>query len=130
MSNNRILLGSGVVFPFVLNDTGGIDIKEGTELIRSSILNILAWSYGNRYFLGQFGTKIDRLIEKPTDSVTLDLVREYVIESINQFETRIKLIQVSTEVQNETVYVYLKYRVIQDNTTDSFIIPFYSQVRY
>jgi uncharacterized protein len=124
------LLGKGIAFPLTLDSTGKAEILDGKELIKHSIINILSWNYGRRYFLGEYGSKVEQLIEKPLDYVTLDLVREFVIEVITRWEKRITLKQVSIEVQNESVLVYLKYEIIADNSVDSFIIPFYSQIRH
>lgn len=124
------LLGTGIAFPLELDDSGKAKILDGKELIKHSIMNILSWYYGRRYFLGIYGSKMERLIEKPLDYVTLDLIREFVIESINRWEKRINLKQVSIDIKNESVYVYLKYEIIADNSSDSFIIPFYSQIRH
>jgi phage baseplate assembly protein W len=122
-------LGSGIAFPLQIED-GRAKILTGVSLIKLSILNIIVWPYGRRYFMGQYGSKIDSLLEKPADIVTLNLVRDFIIESINTFEKRIKLIEVRLYIEDETMKAFLKYLIVQDNTVDSFIVPFYSQIRY
>lgn len=116
------IYGRGLPFPFTMEDGKPVTIT-GPNLIRHSLVNLLAWDYGTRYFMGHFGTKINRLLETPADDVLITLIREYVVESINRFEKRISLISVDIELKNELVEIYLKYRVVEDNTVDSFIVP-------
>ena len=126
---NDLIYGQGIVFPIKLEE-GKPVVTEGSELIKHSLANLLAWDYGQRYFLGQFGTKIHNLIERPFDDVTATLIREYVIEVISIFEKRITLKSVSIEMIDEIITISLSYTIKINNTTDSFIIPFYSQIRY
>lgn len=118
-------LGKGIGFPIELDGGKHKTLKEA-ELIRLSIPNILAWDIGTRYFNGSYGSKWGRLIERPLDYITLDLVRFHVIEAIHKYEKRIELISVFTSIVNEKLYIHLKYKIIIDNTTDTFILPFYN----
>ena len=124
-----LIYGQGIAFPLTMEE-GRPVITTGSDLIKFSIANLLAWGYGQRYFLGHFGTKAERLIERPADDVTVALIREYVIESITRFEKRIKLISVNVNMDGEKIDILLKYKIIDNNTVDSFIIPFYSKIRH
>ena len=123
------IYGTGLSFPFEM-ENGKPKLITGVELIRHSLVNLLAWEYGRRYFMGHFGTKINRLLEQPADDVTVTLIREYIIEAINRFEKRISLISADIQTRDETIDVILRYQVIDDNTVDSFIVPMYTSIQY
>lgn len=123
-ARDNYYLGKGIGFPIQL-DNGSARVSKGVDLIRLAIPNILSWYYSQRYFQGEYGSKWERMVEKPLDTITLSLVRTFIIEAITRYEKRIKLLAVNLVVQNEKIYAHLKYKVILDNTTDSFIIPFY-----
>lgn len=118
-------LGKGIAFPIEL-ENGSSKIIKGKDLIRFSILNILSWYIGQRYFNGSYGSKLEFLLEKPLDFITLDLVRSFVIEAIGKYEKRIELLEVTMAIVEEKLFVHLKYKLNIDKTTDTFIIPFYN----
>lgn len=128
--NNNInkYLGSGIGFPIEL-ENGSAKILTGVELIKLSIVTIISWAWGQRYFMGEFGSKWERLIEKPLDNVTMSLVRTFVIEAITTYETRIELLETNSFAQGEKLFVYIKYKIKVNGSTDSFIIPFYNIIK-
>ena len=111
---------SGLSFPIGLS-SGSTVLMTGIELLRNDILNLLNHRITERYFAGQYGVKFWDQIEQPNDNVTLALVREFTIEALNLYETRIKLLAVNTTVSNEKIYVQLKYIILELALEDSFI---------
>jgi phage baseplate assembly protein W len=125
------LIGKGIVFPFILEEQGRIEIKGGIPLIRASLTNILSWPYADRYFLKEFGSRLYELIDEPNDDVLKSLVRQFIIDSIEIWEKRIKLTGVNMERTNpQTLNVQISYRVIATQQEDSFIFPFYTEIQY
>jgi uncharacterized protein len=121
-------LGTGIGFPIEL-DNGSAKILGGKELIKLSIPGILCWAYSQRYFMGEYGSKWEKLLEKPLDFKTASLVRTFVVEAISTYETRIELLEANVFSQDEKLFVYLKYKIRLNSTEDSFIIPFYNIIR-
>ena len=105
-TSNSYYLGKGIGFPIDL-DNGSAKILSNVDLIRLSLPNILSWYYGQRYFQGEYGSKWERMIERPLDSITLSLVRTFIIEAITRYEKRIKLLAVNLVVQNQNNYAQL-----------------------
>jgi len=126
---SSILLGKGPVFPIKIED-GTVPMDKGVTLIRHSIMNILFFPKRFRFFMGHYGGKIEHYLEQPLDEVTLDLIRESVIDSLATFEKRIQLNQVEVKSENDTAQLFLSYTIIKSNTRDSFIIPMYSRIRH
>lgn len=121
-------IGQGIVFPLVLSN-GKTPIVSGFELIRSSIRMILGWPNGTRYYLAEFGSRLEELLEEPNDEVLKAVVRTFVIDAITDWEKRIYL--VSSEIVNVTptrVDIQLTYRVVNSQTEDTYIFPFYRKI--
>jgi len=85
----------GLYFPIVLS--AGAPVKPSLEdSIDSSLRIILSWPYLNRYFLNKFGSVLHRLVSEPNTQYLLIQVKQYVIYSIELWETRIEIQQVET----------------------------------
>lgn len=121
-------IGSGIVFPLELQD-GRAVIKTGFDLIRASIKNIVHWPEGQRFFLAEFGSRIERLIEEPNDSVLKQIIYTFIVDPINRWEARIVLVDATiVDVDFSKVNISLRYRIINSQSEDSFIFPFYRQI--
>ena len=121
-------IGSGIVFPLELQD-GRAVIKTGFDLIRASIKNIVHWPEGQRFFLAEFGSRIERLIEEPNDSVLKQIIYTFIVDPINRWEARIVLVDATiVDVDFSKVNISLRYRIINSQSEHSFIFPFYRQI--
>lgn len=127
---NDKILGKGITFPFQLVD-GKIIIESDVALIRKSIISILNWPVGTRYFNSEYGSMLKDLLEDPNDIVLEGLVRRYIIEAITKWETRIKLL-VPPQIYREDnkINIRLTYEIIKTAQQDSFVFPFYQTIKY
>lgn len=126
-----ILLGNGITFPIELDSTGKPPIETGTELIRSSIRIILAYTWGERFFLRNFGANTDNLLEEPNIDLLEDILEYQIKTSIHKFEKRVKNLTVSIESNHDIkIEVRITYEIIQTQYHDSFIYPFYKDIKY
>lgn len=124
MSNTNLYIGKGLVFPIQLAN-GKATGESSRELIKSSIITILGWPRGSRYFLPEFGSDLHKLIGQKNDDIAKALVVDFIVESINRWETRINLLQITiTDVSEAKISVYLRYEIINEKVEDSFIYPF------
>jgi phage baseplate assembly protein W len=128
LDSNRII-GGGVIFPLTVVD-GGVRIDSGIPLIESSLKNIFSYQNNQRFFLGEFSTRLHELIERPLDSLTLSLINDFVIETVETWEKRITLKSIEKYIENEVVYVNLNYVVNNTQVEGNFIFPFYSTLIY
>lgn len=121
-------IGSGIVFPIELSN-GRAVIKTGFDLIRASIKNIVHWPEGQRFFLAEYGSRIERLLEEPNDAVLKQIIYSFIVDPINQWEPRIVLVDATiVDVDFSKVNISLRYRIINSQSEDSFIFPFYRQI--
>jgi phage baseplate assembly protein W len=123
-------IGSGLTFPIELNNGRGV-IKTGFDLIRSSIRAIVMWPEGQRFYLAEFGSKLERLIEEPNDDVLKQIIYTFIVDPINQWEKRISLTQAEiVSVDDRSINISLTYRILNSQSEDSFIFPFYRKITY
>lgn len=123
-------IGQGLTFPINLQN-GKPSIDSGFNLIRASIRNILAFEYGTRYFLAEFGSRLNELLEEPNDEILWNTINTFIVDAITTWEKRVSTI--STQIVSsspEKVEVSILYRVNNSQTVDNFIYPFYRQIIY
>lgn len=133
MSSKNIFIGSGLIFPITLNSEGRPDIKSDIELIRSSILNIIYWPKGRRFFNQKYGCDIERCLEEPDDSVSKALIKHYVVEAIELWEKKVETIPSLIKVLDSKptiVNIQITYIIKNTKETDTFVFPFYKNITF
>src|SRR5882757_5544847 len=107
----RDFIGNGLVFPIQLDNGRGV-ISSGFDLIRGSIKNILAFKYGTRFFLAEFGSRINDLLEEPNDEILQNLVKRFIIDAITQWEKRVSTVDSSIIMIDDTsIQVSISYQI-------------------
>lgn len=130
-SNAEKFLGNGMIFPIVLNNSGRPDIVGGKELLEASFKHIMSWAFGTRYMLGEFGTKLEQLLQEPNDLVLQTLVKHYTVDVISKWEKRVEVLEVKLESKEDTILnIKITYKVISTKQEESFIFPYYSQLKF
>lgn len=121
--NNK--LGKGIVFPVQLLN-GAPVVVTGTDLIESSLKLILGWPYRDRFFLARFGSRIEELLEEPSGALLENMIEYFIFDSIRTWEPRIRLRNTSIVYNGkDKVEVLIEYTVVQSETRESFVYPFY-----
>jgi phage baseplate assembly protein W len=120
-------VGRGITLPLKLSG-GRAPLESGFELIRASIIMILAWPIFTRFFLTEFGSRVEELLEEPNDDVLLNVIETFVVDSLSMWETRVELLDVSVVRTDRRINLELSYRVVATRKEDSFIFPFYTQI--
>lgn len=117
----------GLAYPIQLNSLGGVDFSEDiTELIKTNLATILSWSKGERFFLPEFGTGLNKLLDtEPNDDVLQGMIRTLVLTPINEFEPRVKILGYNSVRTQTKVTVTIDYLITESNRPDSFSYPFY-----
>ena len=124
-------IGKGLIFPIKLDSSGKGVISGGKELLESSMRNILAFVIGTRFFLGEFGTKLELLLQEPNDLITQNLLRDYTVGVIAKWEKRLEVTNVELESKSDVeLHIRITYRIIGTKLEYTFIYPYYSQLIY
>lgn len=121
-------IGKGLSFPIKL--TGGSStLTSGTELIKSSIASILSFSLGQRFFLGEYGTRIEELIEEPNEVLLENVLENFITKALREWEKRIEVLSVTTEPIGATgINIDINYLILNTQVEDNFIWPFYNEL--
>lgn len=123
-------IGRGITFPIKL-ENGKPPIDGGKKLIEASLRDILAWVLGTRFFLGEYGGKIEYLLQEPDNAVSAALLRYYSVAVVKLWEKRVENIKVRI-IRREPgkMLIRLEYRITNTQISGAFIYPYYSQLIY
>ena len=97
MSALARLFGQSMAFPPRLDDHSRLAWSAGPENIRESIRIILTTEPGERLLLPAFGDGLQRFLFEPNTVTTHRRIEETVLQSLDRWEPRIKVNEVSVE---------------------------------
>lgn len=122
-------IGTGITLPLQLVN-GRVPLETGVELIRKSIVMILAWPYGTRFFLNEFGSRVEELLEEPNDDILQNIAQTFIADAISLWEPRVNLVgtNFSRNDQGNGLDLTLQYEIITTQQIDTFVFPFYRQI--
>lgn len=121
-------IGKGITFPIVLAG-GKIKKATGLELITASIRNCLSYYIGTRFFLGEFGSRINDLLEEQNEELLANVVSTLIRDSLTSWEPRINVIEIEVKSPSPAkVEIAIFYEVIATRTTETYIWPFYEKL--
>jgi hypothetical protein len=127
MATNKFI-GSGILFPIEINESGRPDYVNDNRLIVASILQILNTPKNIRYFNENFGCRIEELLDEPNDGVANTLLRAFIVESLTTYEPRIILDSINiVNYDLFKVNVRLTYTITNTKQEESMIFPYYKQ---
>lgn len=90
-----------------------IALRNETAISRS-VRNIVFTLPGEKFFNPSFGSKISRSLFETIDDMTASVIRDEIINSINNYEPRVSLIEVRTtpDEENLSFNVTIIYEII------------------
>lgn len=121
-------IGKGLAFPIELVN-GSASLSSGVNIIKSSIATILAYSLGQRFFLGEFGTRINDLIEEPNMDLLQNVLENFITKSLTTWEKRITITSIETiEVGLAGLEITIYFSINNTQIEDNFVWPFYKEI--
>lgn len=122
-------LGTGFQFPVEADPvTGRLKESSGESDIIQAISMILMTKKGERVMRPDFGCDIHTFLFDTTDYHTLKMMERAVTESLVKWEPRIRDIEVSAQLSEETegtVLIQIRYTVRSTNNPYNLVYPFY-----
>jgi len=90
-----------------------IALKNETAISRS-IRNIVFTLPGEKFFNENFGSRVSRSLFENVDEISASIIRDEIRNSINNYEPRVRLIEVKTipDYDNGSFDVVINYRII------------------
>lgn len=125
--NEKLYLGIGMKLPIGLVG-GAAETVSGSLCVEQSIMSILTTPIGSRFFLYDYGSRLDELLFEPNDIVLEDLLRLFIFESLIKWEKRAKFTDIEFGFSDVRVDCVIKYKLLPSNEINSFIFPFYRKL--
>ena len=122
---NIAAIGIGAIFPIELEEndqgqTGWYPVYGDSKLIEENIKALLLYEIGQRLRQEDFGTRLIEVLEEPNTSALSFLIREYMIQALNKYESRVLITKISSTRLNQKLHILLEFKIIELNL-DSFI---------
>lgn len=130
---NTNYFGRGIKHPTEIDEYGRVMLSSDKELIQQSIRTILSTPVGSHFFNREYGSHISRLLFEPNDRILVSLLDYFIYDAIDKWEKRVKFIDVSFEQpprQPELINCRPIYLIRKSNEIDSFIYPFYRELKF
>lgn len=125
MATNKFI-GSGIIFPIIINDQGRPDYYNNSKLIESSLLCILNWPIKTRFFNSTFGSRIHELLDEPNDDIAASLLKFFILESVETWDKRVEVKSIA--VRSFDLYkveVTVNYQITSTLLEETFTFPYY-----
>ena len=122
---NIAAIGIGAIFPIELEEndqgqTGWYPVYGDSKLIEENIKALLLYEIGQRLRQEDFGTRLIEVLEEPNTSALSFLIREYIMQALNKYESRVLITKISFTRLNQKLHILLEFKIIELNL-DSFI---------
>ena len=90
-----------------------ITLKNESAIARS-VRNIVFTLPGEKFFNENFGSRVSRSLFENIDEISASIINDEIINSINNFESRVNLIDVQTtpNYDNNAFDVIITYRIV------------------
>ncbi|MEU9607190.1 GPW/gp25 family protein [Streptomyces sp. NPDC048057] len=120
-------VGSGWSFPLRIGPTGGIALVSGEREIEEAIRLVLSTAPGERPMRPDFGCAIHDLVFAPVNEQTAGRIQHEVHRSLDRWEPRIEVDDVSVTAGSEhsVLYIDVRYMIRGTNNPRSLVFPFY-----
>ena len=124
-NQNIAAIGIGAIFPIELKEnnqgqTGWYPVYGDSKLIEENIKALLLYEIGQRLRQEDFGTKLIEVLEEPNTSALSFLVREYIMQALAKYESRVVVTKISSTRLNQKLHTLLEFRIVELNQ-DSFL---------
>lgn len=121
-------IGAGLAFPMQVDATGGIALVRREREVEESIQLILATAPGERPMRPEFGCGIHDFVFAPADGSTAGQIAYEVRMSLERWEPRIDVEEVSVSVDSQRdglLFVEILYTHRGSNDPRNLVFPFY-----
>ncbi len=126
--NSYSFLGKGMKFPPQVNmTTGRFETSSGEQSVKESVYMILTTNKGERWLRPEFGSELSGYTFMDVNLTTINIMRMEISQSLQEQEPRIRNVSVSIDSTSKEgcLIIDLGYEIIESNTRDNLVFPFY-----
>lgn len=132
MAAKRSYLGQGIKYPHEVDVFGRIALISDKALVKQSLYVIFNTPIRSEFFREHEGWEGRELMFEQNSIVLCGLLDFYVVDAIAKWERRIKILDVKYTLPSdkpELIKITVNYRIRQSSEVDSFIFPFYRELK-
>ncbi|MCX4549380.1 GPW/gp25 family protein [Streptomyces sp. NBC_01387] len=120
-------VGSGWSFPLRIGPTGGIALVSGEREVEEAMHLVLATAPGERPMRPEFGCAVHDMVFAPINESTVGRIQHEVHTSLDRWEPRIEVHEVSVTVGDApgVLFIDVRYAIRGTNNPRSLVFPFY-----
>lgn len=129
---SRPYLGQGTKHPHSIDQFGKIELQSDSALIKQSLEILFAEPIGSEFYREHYGSNIKQAMFEPNDSILSSLLDYYILDAIQKWERRIQVSDIKYQRdagQTKFINVMIVYRIKQSSEIDSFIFPYYTELK-
>ena len=126
--NTGDFLGQGWSFPMRINSRGGLSLSPPAQDIEEAMRIILSTAKGERHMRPEFGCAIHDLVFAPNNATTTGDVEQYVKDALTQWEPRIEVTEVLSDIdtrESGVLLITVSYIIRSTNEPRNLVYPFY-----
>lgn len=83
--------------------TDDLMVTKDFTAIKNSVKNLIMTTPSERFFEPLIGSRLSNQLFEPVDNITVNNIRQEITETINKFEPRVVLNEVSVEITNDEI---------------------------
>jgi len=102
--------------------TDDANVVKNDNSIKQAIKNLVLTTPGEKPFQPLTGSRVNDLLFEPLDPFTADTLRDEIINTINQYESRVRLENVWLQPIHERnqLNITIEYQIVGQSITESF----------
>lgn len=110
--------------------TGDVVRKTGDDAIKRSVRNLILTNFYDRPFRPYIGSNTQKLLFELANPITANLIKDSILEVINNYEPRIKIMQLSVQLDedNNGYNVTIQYEIL-NRSEPALITLFLERIR-
>lgn len=132
MAGARAYLGQGIKFPYEVTQFGRIALSNDSALVKQSLEILFNEQVGTEFFREHYGSQIHLLMFEQNDIKLRSLLDYYILDAISKWERRIYVLDIKYSQPDDTpelINCTLIFAIKQSSEIDSFIFPFYKELK-
>lgn len=121
-------VGTALKFPPELQN-GKAVIVDNADTLRQSIIDLLTQDEPT-FFIGERRSIVGDLLFEPNDNVLKAGLERRIKNTLKIWESRVSDISLQFEIQEDKINILIEYRIVGTTKTDSFVYPFYRNLKF
>jgi phage baseplate assembly protein W len=92
--------------------TGDTPPATNENAVKKALLNLIRTPLGTKPFSPEYGTRLYDFLFSPADAETESDINEELNQCIEKFEPRVKIVSITTNMEDDGIEIILNYYVI------------------